>query len=156
MVTPCLPCFPLRVARLSKLAARHFGLEIKIPHALLSHARANWRTTAGLPANNFTLPDVLHVTERYYWKEMTKDVYRPSVISQIFGGNIYLLAGLKKYHSNQLEKVNMITSRVNTVCAFLCWYTSFIQFIWSMQQVAAEHQLVQQLLPLQTTTQKKK
>ena len=67
-----------------------------------------------------------------------------------------LLAGLKrKYHSNQLEKVNMITSRVNTVCAFLCWYTSFIQFIWSMQQVAAEHQLVQQLLPLQKTAQKK-
>ena len=51
--------------------------------------------------------------------------YGPSVISQICGSDMYLLAGLKrKYHSNQLQKVNMITSQVNKVCAFLCWYTS--------------------------------
>ena len=44
--------------------------------------------------------------------EATKNskLYGPSVISQICECNIYLLAGRKrKYHSNQLEKVNMIT-----------------------------------------------
>ena len=34
--------------------------------------------------------------------------YGPSVISQICGCNMYLLAGFtRRYHSNQLEKVNM-------------------------------------------------
>ena len=81
---------------------------------------------------------------------MDSKQYGPSVISQICGGNMYLLAGLKrKYHSNQLEK------------AFLCWYTSSNLFIiyayrkCSMQPVAAEHQLVQQLLPLHKTAQPK-
>ena len=57
--------------------------------------------------------------------------YGPSVISQICGGDMYLLAGLKrKYHSNQLQEVNMITSQVNKVCAFLCWYTSSNLFVF--------------------------
>ena len=45
--------------------------------------------------------------------------YGPSVISQICGGDMYLLAGLKrKYRSNQLQKVN-ITSQVNKVMCIL-------------------------------------
>ena len=44
---------------------------------------------------------------------------------------MYLLAGYKrKYHSNQLQEVNMITSQVNKVCAFLCWYTSSNLFVF--------------------------
>ena len=38
------------------------------------------------------------------------------MISQICGDDMYILVGLKRnYHSNQIEKVNMITSQVNKV-----------------------------------------
>ena len=99
---------------------------------------------------SFKIGDRVFYSQSYGSNRKDSKQYGPSVISQICGGNMYLLAGLKrKYHSNQLEKVNMITSQVNKVCAFLCWYTSFNLFIiyayrkWSMQQVAAEHQHVQ-------------
>ena len=63
---------------------------------------------------SFKIGDQVLYSQSHKSNRKDSKQYGPSVISQICGGNMYLLAGLKrKYHSNQLKKVNMITSQVN-------------------------------------------